>query len=628
MTDQTPPPWANLNEAPRLKVAWGYTPPAASTPPEPRGGAASETSAPPTAGDLADVFAGPHVPGKPEESGAEDLAGLFGTNNAPTDTDTDTDDDAPELPADTGSEDATDDGDIGDLFATDDATPAPTTAEDTAPAPVAASPFGSEQVVPPNPFAQAEPTSAPDQGSKVASAREAAREARSSEPQAQSPAPAQGMQALARDPRYTHAEQFAPMVQRILALGAGDGDPALRSFLHRLELTRDPALDRRQRAQYQELIEPRLVHESIQIQSATDRDALFDIAYDELIGIGPLGPLWRDDTITEIMVSGPNKVTVERHGRLELTPVKFNSLEHLESTVRRLGQSSADDRAISPTNPMVTIQLPRARVQFVWRPLAVSRVAISIRKFGDLLAMDDLLRRQSVDKKMLAFLRDCVVARATILVSGGTGSGKTTFVNALSEFIPDSERVITIEDALELQLRNTHVEAFVTKEAASADDHVLFGQDQLLKAALRMRPDRIVVSEIRDGKGCATMLEAANTGHSGTMTTLHANNPNLALKRMATLLRRVEAMPDDVARQEVASAIDVVVQVVRTRGRRFVSDVSVVDNATGDITQVFEGTLPPGQDEPTFRQVHGLGADTALAGKMRDAGQDATTWEV
>lgn len=650
-------PWGQLAPATTRQVAWGSPVPfndkvadrAPAQAPQ-----AMDAAPGASTDDLADLFGDP----SPAATG-DDLSDLFGDttpasaapapHTAPVDDLADLFGEAP--PAVQSVESASDapmdaapsvaDGaDLGDIFGE---APAPTPVQDRvvpAPplpppavdaAPAAATPVVTAPVVdlddvrtagfaPPNPFAV--DASAAPQGLLAAqrAAKEAARV--TLEPTQQV---SESMAALARTERYTRAVELEPWVSKVLSMGVGD--TRVQQVLHRMTLTRDPELDRQQRAAYQAVVEPKLADFNIQMPDAAFRDLVFDIAYDETIGIGPLGPLWRDPEVNDIMVSGPSKVTVERRGYgLQLTPVQFRNLEHLKSVARQLGQRSADDRAISSTNPLPTIQLPGARVQFVWEPLAVSHVAISIRKFPALLGMDQLLSFGALTQDMRDFLAASVRARATVLVSGGTSAGKTTFINALSEFIPDSERVITIEDALELQLRNTHVEALVTKEAASADDRVRFGQDDLLKASLRLNPDRIIVGEIRDSKGCAVMLEAANTGHDGTMTTIHANNSKQALHRMTNLLRKADDMPYDVARGEVASAIDVVVQVVAVRGRKFVSEVAAVDATTGEAAVVFAGEFRPGTRGPVFTQVARLDPAWDLTTKMLDAGVDHSRW--
>ena len=429
--------------------------------------------------------------------------------------------------------------------------------------------------------------------------------------------------------RYLNADRYQRHVDQLLGLAAG-GDPRLQALINNLKLTRDKALDARQRAQYEEALMPLMQAHGVAFASPSDHKPIFDIAYDELIGIGPLGPLWRDDDVTEIMVSGPDKVTVERNGRILPTPVRFQDSDHLERTARQLS-STIDDRTVSRNNALVTAQLPGARVQFVMSPVApTAGVIIVIRKFRDLFGMNDLLRFGSLDDSVAAFLCDTVAARANILVSGGTGSGKTTMINALSSFIPDTERVVTIEDALELQLSNTHVESLLTKESASGDDQLIIGQAELLRATLRMRPDRIIVGEIRDGRGCSVMLQAANTGHDGTMTTVHANTPDLAVERMADLLREERPLPDDVAKNQVTSAINVIVQIVKKRGRRYISAISVVNGGRDPhrqlTTPIFSGDFPVGAKNPVFVKVGSLGSDTELAQKMIDAGLDPQVW--
>ena len=488
---------------------------------------------------------------------------------------------------------------------------------DFAPAPQPPQPAGPTQVVTAT-------------GTDFASRKAALQAARAASAAQTFAAPVAASDALSA--RYLNAERYYDHVDRLLALGQS-GDPAIQAMLRGFLLTRSAEVDAAQRRDYQDAMVPLMQANYVQFESPSDYEPILDMAYDELIGIGPLGPLWRDDNVTEIMVSGPDKVTVERDGKLQMTPVKFRDAGHLERTARDLSQR-VDDRAASRNNPLVTAQLPGARVQFVMRPIAATAgTLIVIRKFRELFGVEDLLKFGSLNEQMAMFLCDAISARATVLVSGGTGSGKTTMINALSSFIPDTERVVTIEDALELQLSNTHVESLLTKESASGDDQLLIGQAELLRATLRMRPDRIIVGEIRDGRGCSVMLQAANTGHDGTMTTVHANTPDMAIERMADLLREERPLPDDVAKNQVTSAINLVVQIVRKRGRRYVSAISAVSNErhNGGHRQLtiplFVGEFPTTARSPQFAHVGSLGSDTELAQKMLDAGYDPTVWE-
>lgn len=425
--------------------------------------------------------------------------------------------------------------------------------------------------------------------------------------------------------RYDEAGRLLPVVDRLLGLAKG-GSPALQGLINKFVLTRDSEVDAAQRQSYEETMLPLMAQNAIAVDPQ-DLPTVLDIAYDELIGIGPMGPLWRDDDVTEIMVSGPDKVTVERNGRLQTTPVRFRDLDHLKQTARDLS-ARVDDRAVSRRNPIVTAQLPKARVQFVVAPAApIAGVSMTIRKFRPLFGLENLLEFGALTDEMASFLSDVVMSRANVLVSGGTGSGKTTMINALSAFIPDSERVVTIEDALELALTNTHVEQLVTKEVSSADDEVVIGQGELLRSALRMRPDRIIVGEIRDSEGCAVMLQAANTGHDGTMTTVHANDPDRAMRRLAHLFRGTsENMGHDLASEEVREAFDVVVQVIRRRNRRYISHISMVDKYSDKTIPIFTGRFDTGDERPTFTRVGGVGSDTDLGQRFFDAGLDPRIW--
>jgi Flp pilus assembly CpaF family ATPase len=421
-------------------------------------------------------------------------------------------------------------------------------------------------------------------------------------------------------------------VDRILGLVSND--QMIQMVVNRFKLTRDRRLDYDQRRAFEATIAPALLgNQLVTISNPRDVEITFDRAYDELIGISVLGPLWRDEEITEVLVDGWNKISVERDGLLVTTPLTFRDKDHANRVARDLA-SKVSDRALTPSNPLVTALLPGARINFAYGPVVSTGLSISMRKFRDLLGIERLIQFGALTPQMAEFLRQAVAARATVLVAGGTGTGKTTQINALSHWIPDTERVVTIEDAFELQLSNTHVVALQTKEKASADDQVVVTQKDLLVNALRMRPDRIIVGEIREGHGAYVMLQAANTGHDGTMTTIHADSPQVAVnERLADLVMEVSSSPAPIVRRTVSHAINLVVQVTRRRGRRFLSSISIVDRSCyDDVTGVivpepiFVGELDA-DGVPVFRHVGGLRPDTALAEKLAEAGFTAEAWE-
>ena len=344
-----------------------------------------------------------------------------------------------------------------------------------------------------------------------------------------------------------------------------------------------------------------------------------------------LGALWRDPSITEIMVDRWNKVTLERDGKLVDTSISFRDPDHANSVARSLALRLSD-RAVSRSINLVTAELPSARVQFAYGPVVRGGLSITIRKFRKLLGLEDLLRFRAIDQEMIDFLHAAVVARAGILISGGTGTGKTTIINLLSNFIPTHERVVTIEDAFELRLSNSHVVSLQTKEAASADDSVSVTLADLLRATLRMRPDRIIVGEIREGEGATVMLTAANTGHEGTMTTIHANSADMALnERLVDLVRQSRGSTDEAILRTIVSAFDIVVQVSRgRRGNRYIAEIALVERAS-----LRDGAIHPhpifiGEDDEAggarFRRVGSLGPETVLARKFVDANVDAERW--
>ena len=299
---------------------------------------------------------------------------------------------------------------------------------------------------------------------------------------------------------------------------------------------------------------------------------------DEMLGLGPLEPLLRDDSITEIMVNGPQKVFVERLGKLERTDIKFHDNEHIMNIAERI--LTPLGRRIDESSPLVDARLEDgSRVNIIIPPLSLTGPAITIRKFSRKpLTVDNLINYGTLDEKIAEFLRACVRARINILVSGGTGSGKTTTLNVISSFIPETERIVTIEDAAELRLQQDNV---ITLEARPAN---IEGEGQitirdLVRNALRMRPDRIIVGEVRSGEAL-DMLQAMNTGHDGSLTTAHANSPRDALSRLETMvLMSGLELPVRAIREQISSAIDLVIQQSRMRdGSRKITHITEVQH--------------------------------------------------
>lgn len=304
---------------------------------------------------------------------------------------------------------------------------------------------------------------------------------------------------------------------------------------------------------------------------------------DEMLGLGPIESLLNDDSVTEIMVNGPKQVFVERLGKLELTDVKFHDKAHLMNIIERI--LTPLGRRIDESSPLVDARLEDgSRVNIIIPPLSLVGPAITIRKFSKTpLSVENLISFGTLDEKMAVFLRACVKARINILVSGGTGSGKTTTLNVISSFIPENERIVTIEDAAELRLQQAHV---VTLESRPAN---IEGKGQitirdLVRNALRMRPDRIIVGEVRSGEAL-DMLQAMNTGHDGSLTTAHANSPRDALSRLETMvLMSGLELPVRAIREQVSSAIDLIIQQSRIRdGSRKVTYITEVQHMEDNI---------------------------------------------
>lgn len=314
-----------------------------------------------------------------------------------------------------------------------------------------------------------------------------------------------------------------------------------------------------------------------------DRDKLVTEVYNDVMGYGPLEDLLNDPSVSEIMVNGPDKVYIEKHGLLQLSDVTFRDNTHAMNVIDRI--VSAIGRHVDESSPMVDARLKDgSRVNVIIPPLSLVGPVITIRKFSKVpLTVQNLLDFGSLSQKMVSFLEACVKGKLNIVVSGGTGSGKTTLLNVLSSFIPSSERIITIEDAAELQLNQEHV---ITLESRppNAEGKGQINIRDLVKNALRMRPDRIVVGEVRGGE-TLDMLQAMNTGHDGSLTTAHANSPRDSLSRLETMaLMSGMDLPVRAIRDQVASAIDIIIQQSRLRdGTRKITNITEITGMEGDV---------------------------------------------
>jgi pilus assembly protein CpaF len=316
-----------------------------------------------------------------------------------------------------------------------------------------------------------------------------------------------------------------------------------------------------------------------------EREQMVEELLDEVTGLGPLEPLLADTTISDIMVNGFNTVYVERFGKLELTNVRFRDNAHLQQIIVRI--VSRVGRRIDESSPMADARLPDgARVNAIIPPLAIDGPVLSIRRFGGSpLRIKDMVAINSATPEMLAFLAACVKAKLNCLISGGTGTGKTTMLNALSSFIPEGERVVTIEDAAELQLQQRHVVRLETRPPNIEGRGEVLARD-LVKNALRMRPDRIVIGECRGGE-VLDMLQAMNTGHEGSMTTVHANTPRDALSRVEAMVGMGGInMSEALIRQTIARSLNTIIQLTRgTDGKRRITSIAeVTDIQAGVIT--------------------------------------------
>jgi pilus assembly protein CpaF len=345
--------------------------------------------------------------------------------------------------------------------------------------------------------------------------------------------------------------------------------------------------------------------------SLQEREAVMTDVLNELFGLGPLEELLADPEISDILVNRYNQVYVERHGMLSPVDTVFRDDRHLMRIIERI--VSTVGRRIDESSPMVDARLlDGSRVNAVIPPLAIDGPVLSIRRFRtDKLQAEDLVASLSITPPMMAFLKAAVACRLNIIISGGTGAGKTTLLNVLSSFISDKERIVTIEDAAELLLRQRHVIRLETRPA-NIEGKGAIRQRNLVVNALRMRPDRIVVGEVR-GEEAVDMLQAMNTGHDGSLTTIHANTPRDALYRLDTMVAMANLnLPDKAIRHQVASAINLVIQVSRMAdGSRRVINISEITGMEGDVITM--------QDIFVFERT-GIGPDGKVAGRFRATG--------
>ena len=369
----------------------------------------------------------------------------------------------------------------------------------------------------------------------------------------------------------------------------------------------DEALLRRR---VEELVEEKLRSEKLPFSRQMRNRLVSDMA-DEILGFGPIEPLLRDPTVTEVMVNRPDQVYCERFGKLELTDIQFRDLEHIRHVIDKIVTPLG--RRVDESSPMVDARLPDgSRVNAIISPLSLNGPVLTIRKFSvDPYTVEDLIGFGTITQGMAAFLAACVKIKLNILVSGGSGAGKTTLLNVLSSFIPEGERVVTVEDAAELKLHQPHVVRLESRPPNIEGKGEIKIRD-LVRNCLRMRPDRIVVGEVRGGEAL-DMLQAMNTGHEGSISTVHSNTPRDALARLETMvIMSGMDLPSRAIREQVAAAIHMIVQIGRlSDGSRKVISVTEIQGMEGNVIVL--------QDLFAFQQ-KGIGEGGKVLGTMQATG--------
>ena len=369
----------------------------------------------------------------------------------------------------------------------------------------------------------------------------------------------------------------------------------------------DEALLRRR---VEELVEEKLRSEKLPFSRQMRNRLVSDMA-DEILGFGPIEPLLRDPTVTEVMVNRPDQVYCERFGKLELTDIQFRDFDHIRHVIDKIVTPLG--RRVDESSPMVDARLPDgSRVNAIISPLSLNGPVLTIRKFSvDPYTVEDLIGFGTITQGMAAFIAACVKVKLNILVSGGSGAGKTTLLNVLSSFIPEGERVVTVEDAAELKLHQPHVVRLESRPPNIEGKGEIRIRD-LVRNCLRMRPDRIVVGEVRGGEAL-DMLQAMNTGHEGSISTIHSNTPRDALARLETMVMMSGMdLPSRAIREQVAAAIHMIVQIGRlSDGSRKVVSVSEIQGMEGNVIVL--------QDLFTFQQ-KGIGEGGKVLGSMQATG--------
>src|ERR1700730_14265631 len=372
------------------------------------------------------------------------------------------------------------------------------------------------------------------------------------------------------------------------------------------------------------LVVERLCDTENPLLNRMDRERLIDEVLDETFGFGPLEVLLKDPTISDILVNGAHRVFVERRGKMEKSDVKFRDNDHLMQIIDRI--VSKVGRRVDETSPMVDARLPDgSRVNAIIPPLALDGASMSIRRFGtNPLRLEDLLNFKAFTPEMAMLMEACIKARLNIVISGGTGCGKTTLHNTLSSFIPSDERIVTIEDAAELQLQQDHIVRLETRPANIEGKGAVNTRD-LVRNALRMRPERIIIGECRGGEAL-DMLQAMNTGHSGSMTTLHANTPRDAQARLETMIMMAGMeLPMKAMRQQISSAVDLIIQANRMQGGpRKVTSITEVLGMEGDVIimqDIFRfKQLGIDQNGRAFGQLEATGVRPTFVPRLEAAG--------